>query len=133
MFRQPLTLAAALSMALLIYVAFIVLILQRIHSLMQWCMLTAAPASPPIFSNGWIRLFGFSVRFEMLVILGSIAPTWWLTSAVFRKVRRHNREKLGACLECGCPLPATRGRCLSCGTRYERIGRDQPSFPVLFR
>jgi hypothetical protein len=128
---RPLTLVTALSMGLLTYVAIIVVVVVRISRFT--CVLRGASTTPPMIANGMVNLFGCSVRYEYLLIIGSIAPTLWITSIVFAAVRRHNREKIGLCLECGHSLPAKRGRCPMCGTRYERIGPGEPRFPIKLR
>jgi hypothetical protein len=127
------TTLAAISVALLIYAAFIGLIMSKLNSMIG--VTIGGPAPKPLYTNGNLNLFGWSVPIELVFIVGSLAPTLLVLQKVLTCVRRHNRKKLGQCVDCGYPLGGRRGRCPRCGLRYERSGRPAYSnlFPVLIR
>ena len=59
----------------------------------------------------------FIIYYRWVVLLWSILPATWLGLELFYKLRRHQRDKLGLCLECGYRLESHRGRCPGCGVR----------------
>ena len=65
---------------------------------------------PPVGVTQRTRNLWVPVLLPML--LASVAPAIW----VWRRSRRHSREKCGHCLACGYDLRATPGRCPECGT-----------------
>ena len=131
MFVRPMTLAAAVSVGILVYLILTVLVFQRVHRMIGVTAgIRAAPPSRPLVSGGRVNLGGRSMPLNAAITLASIAPTCWLVLTTLSTIRRRNRERLDQCLECGCPLTAKRGRCPRCGERYERNLAHEPRFPV---
>jgi hypothetical protein len=131
---RPLSIVAALSMALLTYATLVWLVLVKIRSWICLLYTGFGPGSSPLISRGYISIFGAWVPVWMVICLASIAPTLWIIAAVLGRMRRNDRERMGQCLDCGEWLPARRGRCPRCGLRYERIHlRGEPLFPVIMR
>ena len=126
--RRVSLLLSALSVAILIYLVFAILIYNRIMGMT--CVRRSGPPPVPLYQNGLVNLFGYQVRLELALMAASIAPCCWIVCSIFGAVRRRNRELLGECIECGFPLAGTRGRCPKCGNRYEVSARRRPAFPV---
>jgi len=131
---RPLSIVAALSVVLLTYSVLVGVMLARINSWISCSYWRIKPVSPPRFAGGYVWLFGTWVPLWLLISIASIAPALWIVVEVLRRVRRHNRERLGQCFDCGQPLPARRGRCPRCGLRYELVYyHGEPLFPVIRR
>lgn len=129
--RRPLTFVAALSVALLVYLVFVVLIVGRLSRLVHVTGVRAQPAAKPLVQGGRVNVFGYYVPWPVVAMAGSVAPTWWVTAGAFRVARRRRREQLGQCLDCGYQLTSKRGRCPRCGLRYElSVIIHAPRFPV---
>jgi hypothetical protein len=126
--RRASILLAALSVGILIYFAFAVLIYNKVTGWM--CVLTSSPPTVPLDQNGLVNVFGYQIRCEFVVMVASLGPCCWIASAIFRSVRRRNRELLGECLNCGFPLQGMNGRCPRCLLRYEAAPRRRQGFPV---
>jgi hypothetical protein len=130
--RRASILLSALSVGILIYIAFAVLICNKVTGWMA-CGLRSTPPPVPLYQNGLINVFGCQIRCEFILMAASLGPCYWIASAIFRSVRRRNRTLLGECLNCGYSLQGTCGRCPRCFQRYEVAPRRRPAFPVRLR
>ena len=121
--RQFLTTIAALFVALMIYGALIVMLFQRMTSVLIVCTLQGtARSSPPLIAiaNGQVHVFGHTLPLTAVIAAAAVPPIWWLAARMYERNLRRTRERLGQCLECGQPLSGKRGRCPGCGERFER-------------
>ena len=135
MFR-PLTLVAALCMALLIYLTLTALLVQRLNRMIH-VTLGASPPSTPVIHVADGQVFVLGQAASLLAVIGtaSIPPTWWVASVIYASKLRRTRERLGQCFKCGLSLSAKRGRCPRCGERFDRSVMAEPraADPVAFQ
>jgi hypothetical protein len=125
---------AVLSIAFMVYATLIIRLLHVVNTKLISSTTSIAP-SPPLLANGRVLLFGHYVPLWLVCVLGSAIPTWDLASWIRRKILLRHRRRYGLCLDCGYPLPTRRGKCPSCGVRYEveQRGRIVYGFSVIQR
>ncbi|HEV2296393.1 MAG TPA: hypothetical protein VGR35_21295 [Tepidisphaeraceae bacterium] len=129
---RPLTLV----FALLIYLAIIGLLVQRLNRMIFVTVGISSTSQPePIVrvADGQVILLGRPVPLVAVVGSAAIPLVWWLASVTYAANLRRTRERLGQCLECGQGLSAKRGRCPRCGERFECFVHVVPPTPAEFR
>ncbi len=131
---RPMTLIATLCVALLIYLAIVGLIVQRLNRMFfVTCLIGSSrePAPSVRIEGGRVTFLGHSAPLIAVMGTAAIPPIWWLASTMYAANLRRAREQGGRCLECGEPLVKKRGRCPCCGERFERSLPRQPMIPVI--
>jgi hypothetical protein len=127
--RKHLEMAVALlSVAFIVYATLVVRLLHFLSTHMIHGTYSLARAGSPLMANGNVLIFGYHIPVSVICIVGSIWPTWMLASWIRRTILLRHRRKCGLCLECGYPLPTRRGKCPSCGSRYEIERRSNVAY-----
>ncbi|MEO6436321.1 MAG: hypothetical protein ABIP55_11265 [Tepidisphaeraceae bacterium] len=67
--------------------------------------------------DGIQQIFDSPIRFAVVMTLAVMPPLMLVLNEFFIWHRRHTRDRLGLCLDCGHQLRAWRGRCPGCGVR----------------
>lgn len=103
---RPLTVLAALSIALMIYTICFGMLLHRMSKMIQG----PSSASPP----NLITLFGYPVSDSTILVISSAAPILQLLETVSRWYLRRRRMQAGLCTVCGESLDQQKRRCPNC-------------------
>ncbi|MGB7158120.1 MAG: hypothetical protein WBD40_08645 [Tepidisphaeraceae bacterium] len=117
------TLIAALCVALLIYLAVVALVVQRINRMIHVTVgVSAGHRSTPTIrvEDGQVHFLGRAIPLIAVISTTAIPPVWWLAATIYDSKLRRTREQFGQCLQCGQTISGKRGRCPRCGERFER-------------
>ncbi len=118
--RRISTVAFTLGTALVVYAAYVILILRQINRMIFGCPVMTGGAS----STGalGVHAHGFFIPLWWIIVLWILLPLTWASLEFCHWIQQLNRERLGLCVECGGRLvSAWRGKCPRCGVR---IGPD---------